>query len=717
MNFVYTPLLRRKNQVCLFTSLKTGSANDTKMDRHRLTGLMNLVSIGYAPSGELYKALINIENTSDFDEAIEQIKMALMERDGITHKYRLFYPDFPDTIMNMDEYEIYSNAIFHYWTDGIFMPQVLESCTVLPRQKYITLELVSEEVVQEFVQNLLKSPTSLSEQDKDDIKEAFDFGLKLSLNDAFAYPYRENKIWFLGFITSKREVPAIIAAKHLGNLTDILRYAAALSDADISLSSAPHFRKFTRRERRLLLALIELYYEDGNTNVEMWRYREYWLRLGEILHPGEYATRYPKAAQRFEQLRNGVKPESYLGTLESVIKEGDWNTAIEQMRRRPAEFARRLDFILRNAFGYTRTILSAFAQIVDSLETPFMLQLRQHFINRREDNELRVFYPKGTVGKIYAIPETRNVIDLDTCDKVINILDCALLKRFNTTKKSWINRKVYIDSELKGYLIPFGQRSASASIKTMIRGSSIAIREDSKVICPYIWWTNNSSGERCDIDLSVVYYDKDWRPIDFISWQDLKNGYSCHSGDIINGGAVDGEGVAEMISIKLNELPEYIKYVVFHVSNYADDSFEKMENCQFGWMEYADDCTEAYSYNPDNVRQRIDLRSAGNSVIPMIYDVEKRVFVWADLIGTPSKYRTVLNDMHRTTLSCYAITHTKKANLKDLIILNMFGREAEPTNDINEADYVFTAESIEDKREGVEYHTYDEFDYIVGELM
>lgn len=52
-----------------------------------------------------------------------------------------------------------------------------------------------------------------------------------------------------------------------------------------------------------------------------------WIRLGEILHPAEYHTRFPKTHRAFEMLRNNIKVETFNGKIEAALLNRDIMTA------------------------------------------------------------------------------------------------------------------------------------------------------------------------------------------------------------------------------------------------------------------------------------------------------------------------------------------------------------------------------------------------------
>ena len=128
----------------------------------------------------------------------------------------------------------------------------------------------------------------------------------------------------------------------------MLRVAVVLSGGDVSLAAPTKFRKFSRRERRFLLRALE---ECGEITEDMLRWRGYWVRLGEILHPFEYKDRYPKVYEAFDTIRNDRPFASFNSKVEAGLKGRELGPVIELLRQRPGVFARRLDHLLRLGGG------------------------------------------------------------------------------------------------------------------------------------------------------------------------------------------------------------------------------------------------------------------------------------------------------------------------------------------------------------------------------
>ena len=168
----------------------------------------------------------------------------------------------------------------------------------------------------------------------------------------------------------------------------------------------------------------------------------------------------------------------------------------------------------------------------------------------------------------------------------------------------------------------------------------------------------------------------------------------CHSGDITNGGPVDGEGAAEFIDLDIDKaLNAGARYAVFNVYNFSDEYFSRMEHAAFGFMT-RNDMKSGEIFEPSTVKQRMDLASATTTCIPVIFDLKERVFIWCDMALTADHVRAgygginVESNLPSVVVTCKAMVDVKKPNLYDLFTFNATARGV-ITDNPDEADIRF----------------------------
>lgn len=592
----------------------------------------------------------------------------------------------------MNEVELFINAIIHYWSFGTILTEYEKDerfpLTDITKLKVISFGTRAE--LMEIFTNLVSSKTSLSEQDKEDIT----YFVK-NIADYFEYlpdeiPLKENVGFICKTILDNAPIKGVrLIEKYFHTATDVLRFIVALSDGDISLATPTKFKKLNRRERRMVMDLLA---ECGNITEDLFRYQYEWIRVGEIVHPAEFKNeRYDNVNKAFKTLRSGKKPLFFGGRVEKEIEAWNVDVFLHLLKTRTGDFARRLDYLLRYGNSVSQNkIIQAFADVADNVSTPVLLQVRQHFLDRTNQNKVRVFFPKGSVAKVWAMNNNLPEIPERVCQKVIKVCEDALTKNYSTRDTLG---KVYIDKEFTKFFVPFSQRSASKATKTMVRGSRFTIDKSTKVIRGFTWWTN-AENDRVDLDLSLAVYDDEWNLVRRITYYDLRNDdrlfKGCHSGDITNGGKIDGKGVAEFIDIDLSTVDTTkIRYAAFTVNSYTGQKFSDLPNATFGFMQ-RQSVQSGEVFEPKTVETNIDMNNPTTMCIPMVLDLKTREFIWCDLaVRGDTRINNLDMSLGQTTAACYAMANMSKPTMFDVAMLNAKAR-GQMTTDRNSADIIFS---------------------------
>lgn len=696
MNATNKILLLRKN--LLIVEPINADYEQTKNEQALVVTMMkNVQSLGFTFSKELFEALSHM-NRDELKVFYSDLIPALKELVGADVEYNPMYPNFPTQVAEMDGIELFINAIVHYWSFGTLMPEYEkdERLPLIDVNKMALLSTGNHEDLMEIFKNLVASKTSLSAQDKEDvttiIKDCADYANYLPDE----IPLKENVALIGKLIIEEAPVKSASAiSKYFRTATDVLRLVTALSDGDISLAGKTKYRNLKRRERRMILDLLA---NCGNITEDLFRYQYEWIRVAEILHPFEYNyPRYKNVNKAFDTLRNDKKPLMFGGKVQAAILRKDMKAAADLLKSRPGEFARQLDKVLRDSDNPSY-ILECFKSVAVEISAPVLLQVRQHFIGRMAEtpNPVRVFFPKGNLAKAMSIKNELPAIDKTICQNVAKACRDALIEQYKSKESLG---KVYVDEEFKNYLVPFSQRSASSTNKSVVRGSQLPIKSDATAVRAFIWWTNTSKGNgwdagRVDIDLSAAIYDSDWNYVEHVSYTRLRSGKmkAFDSGDITNGGSLNGKGVAEFIDVDIDAVAENGRYIVYQVYNYTGQHYSSLENCRFGWME-REDVQSGEIFEPTTVNMVMDVNAEGVTAIPVIFDCVERKFIWCDMnLGIERSHHGGINlesNISGVTATCYAMTHLNKPNIYDLAMLNAMARGTVVT-DRNEADIIFS---------------------------
>lgn len=696
-NSVFSIILRRKNRVFINDNDMLKSLSGAAGEKNKqivATMNKNIEVFGYTMSEALFDKLVHMKAKSR--EVVYDILVnGLKEITGADKVYNPMYPNFPESVMKKDDFELYFNAIVHYWSFGTLLPyeEKEERAPLFNTAKVKVLEAGSFNDLNDIFNNLCASKTSLSKNDVDDMIFILN-SVKVTLPDEI--PFKENAACVCRLLVDTGvDTDGSLCKKYVKTATDILRLITAMSDGDVSLAENTKFRNLKRSERRIIMNLLA---GCGNAAEDMNRYAGRWIRVGEKLHPGEFAKneRYTKVVQAFGVIRNDGKIQSFAGKVDAAVASGDVNAVVSLLKKRPGEFARRIDFLLRtfDKDADRKTVIMGFASVAKDVSSTVLLQVREHFINKLNGNDdMRVFFPKGNLARSYYVKNNKTeTVSEDAMKMVIAVCESALVNIYGNRE---FLGKVYIDEAFKNYTVPFSLRSAGKTMTAVSRGSRIAIDDSAKIIRPFIWWTNTKDNI-IDVDLSIAVFADDWNCLEHVSYSNLKSSRFgiCHSGDITNGGPVDGEGVAEFIDLDIEKaLSAGARYAVFNVYNFSNENFSKMEHAAFGFMT-RNDMKIGEIFEPSTVKQRMDLASATTTCIPVIFDLKERVFVWCDMALTADHVRAgygginVESNLPSVVVTCKAIVDVKKPNLYDLLMFNVKARGIITAN-LDEADIRF----------------------------
>ncbi|GKU78409.1 TerD family protein [Paenibacillus sp. L3-i20] len=675
-----TIFLRRKNKLVL----ERGN-EESPHTVYISTILKNVEDLGYTFSKDLLDILATYSKAQlaeFYFELITSLKVMV----GAHRDYKPMYPNFPEQVMNAQDSELYFNAIIHYWSSGTLLPhyekQNREPLTDVANHKVINIGTMDE--LKTIFTNLMKSKTSISDMDKSDLSWLFeqyrDVALGLVPNEI---PLKENIAIIANLILTYTTDEKIVFT-YFKTATDVLRLAVAMSDGDVSLAAPTKFRSFKRKERRLLLSLLS---NCSSLDEDMVKYKNRWIRLGERLHPSEYKTAFLNAQQAFQKIRNNEKIETFNSKVTKAIHSEDYKTALALLKTRPGEFARKLDHLLRISTN-SNVVLNEFKEVANEVSVPVLLQVKEHFKSRNAGNQLRAFFPKGNIAKVYGIVNMLPPIQPDICESVVKICNESMLIMFKNKEPLG---KVYIDEKLKDYIVPFSQRSANKSLKTLTRGSKIDIPKDTHTIRSFVYW-KEPQGDRTDIDLSAVMYDDNWEYVEHISYTNLiSNTYNaCHSGDIVSAPS----GASEFIDLDINSIKGYGgRYIVLSLNLFTAQGFVDLPECFVGWMARKNP-SSGEIFEPRTVQNKTDVAANTSICIPIILDLYEMKVIWTDigLREMPHHSINVENNRKGMVLMGRAITSLAKPNLFDLFELHQQARGIK-CDIIEEADVVFSLEA------------------------
>lgn len=667
--------------------------------------LLDISQLGYTLDGETVRAVRTLSETN-FKKLHKILINNLKEMVGANVKYTALFKNFPDDIP--DDMDYFVKRIVGFLTNAFGVaPSDIEplSCGHVIDKRLFNIDdfgvcpicqmqvdeldddegdrqplevttmlkiigLADSMTVVEIFQNLLSAKSSISIEDLEVVEKLVVEDVNILNSVPSVIPMKENIAFIAGLCVKHMEVPSDVLLDHIKTATDILRLAVQLQGGDVSLKE-PCKIKLNNKNRRLIMTLLD---NVKNPEEDMMRYRMRWIRLAEVLHIGKYAKRYQNAFKACNTLRN--EPE-LIETFNSEVEQRVYNvnhniTMQDQLEllallvRRPGEFARRLDWILRTfKASIAKQAVDTFKTLVSDLQTPMLLVVSAHMACRSVSSEQRYFLPKGSLAKIQVVNDERNTINQKYVSSITKTITNELLKRFSD-KEDLGN--VLIDEALKNCLVPLQQRSASKSLVTIARGSSLPLMK-TKAARMFMWWKDGDT--RVDVDLSAISYDSNWEYKNHISYTNLSDIGGQHSGDIQSA----PRGASEFIDIDIETARNNgVRYIVLNVISYTGQNFDTFE-CFAGVMG-RDKVGSGKKFEAKTVVNKFDVAGASCYNIPLIFDLERNEMTWCDIALTSSVRSYVEGQSGNVVAMAKAIMAMKdeRPNLFDLFLLHAEAR-------------------------------------------
>ena len=581
-----------------------------------------MMSYGYMPTQRLHNALLGLDEAaliSLHDEAIP----VLQQNKGAHVRHRPMYVNFPTQVMEMDEMELFLNAIAHYWTGGQYKPDYPE----LPRglafetTKWVDISVAGDSEFEGVFTSIVGSQDSISDDDRAIIRH---FMTRSGQKPAIpaTIPFKENLCVVAALAMDYSDDPAVILRGLLKTSTDILRVITYRNEGDISLAANTRYRSMPRRERRMWVGLLE----EVIRAEDIHRHRSKWVRLFHTLHVGEY-RRAERVNIIAKKIRNNETIRTFNGRVELAIKRGDIDEAINVLSNRPGEFARRLDHLFRSfPDDGDRRVIDGFLKVANDVPTRILSQVMGHLQTRMQTaggeniTSARVVFPKGQTAKARILPALPGINQAHV-KQLYGGLQARLVERFGALSALG---KVYIDPALHECPLPTGQRSASPNAMTVARGTRLPFGDDTKTTLRFfIYWVGR------DIDLSATLHDEEFNMIERIGYTNLRSSKfeSCHSGDITRA----PNGASEFIDITIDPAAAAGgRYVVMNVLVFSGPTFREHSQCFAGWM-----TRSKPGLNPASKQQTMALAfkiNMNDGILPISFQSIGRM-----LVGLPFK--------------------------------------------------------------------------------
>lgn len=597
----------------------------------------SLSSLGYLLSKDSFTVL-NKLNKDDLRKLYFSSIDVLKELKGDVN-HIIFYKDFPN-MEKYDEGDYLLRALLHYYTVSFSSYGYLGDETRSNKleeevfEKFDTLSIISEDealrVLTKYFNNLIEGNVIIS--------GANYTLMKLFMKDypnllaPSIIPIRMNLVMYINAYLdlSKDKIGNKLEKIDLSFIktsTDLLRLYAIISDCDPSLDKGVYFISLDRKARRIFLSILDSICKNNRYIIDdLDMYEFLWKKAFEYLHIGEYKNVYPYAYNAAVLIRSG-KYQTYNSLVCEAINNFDTKKLLSLLKAKPGIFARNLDMLLRNDKVSSNDILDGFKEIACSLSTKVLIGLWEFYKNRNDLADFRIFMFRHGLGtKFYEACENRNILDEALINRVIFIIEEALINKFSCYENLG---KVYLAKELENYRIPNNNRNASLGYKTISYGSKIKLEPGGNILRFFTHWQNND--HRVDVDLSLELYDDNYKYVTTVGWHNMAGGkmISCyHSGDITTAPM----GASEFVDLNYEEAKKIARYVVVCNSVYTGDRFCDIPNCFSGVMFRKNLGKKGEVFDPRSVVSKFNLtQKESNMNIALAVDLKSLELIWLDI--------------------------------------------------------------------------------------
>lgn len=580
------------------------STEDTTAELGTILG--NLAYYGYIVSKDLYETLSDM-TAEQLGLWYAGLATALKAEAGPVEAMQehVVYKNFPDEVMNMDEGQYWCRQVLMYLgVDKGYFTQ--------PEQDRAALDLSSLDLAvlqaanAKSLQGILRETAGMQAGWNEDQFETvaylvFQEGLPLDLAEV---PFKENMAKIMG---SAINLGAQLEAR---NATDVLRVATAMSDGDVSFATSSKFRRFTRKERRGILGMLE---KCKNLEEDARRHAERFKRLLHGLHPSDYSRQFPRVMELQKSIYNGRKVETFNNKVEEGLYSLDVSV-LDLLQQRPGEFARRLRHCTE-LFG--EQAVHAFLACADRLSTQQLLSLRK-VAETWNDRQYSMFPPKGNWSKVQINENNRSWQFADVLATGINTIVQFRMEG------EYIN---VLDERLKNVKLPDG-----ADLMPYGRGTRLDIPDGITFLRSASYWRLGKGVAAHNVwyDNGWNFFDEDWNAKGAISWDNPKYGKAAaFSGDPCSSKTKDGQAT-QVIDLYLDRLAaQGIRYAVWNVLCFSNRPFDLSQEV-IGGLQWGDDARKGKLFEPSRNVMQFPIKGMGLTKYIAMVDIEARQIVYLD---------------------------------------------------------------------------------------
>ena len=648
-NSINSIALRHFNGIYIAKSIDN-NINETLSIEEFATLIKKFEGYGYIFSKELAIAISKEERNTIIDKLKSVIEV--IEDFKSDKNYTVFYKNFPDEVINMNEIDIYINQILHYWigylpsnNENIIKEDVEPSKLVKARE----LNLIDDEMIEKLFIDLLSSNVTLSEQYLDDVCVLTNNKSIKELEKYMEYIQMKETLTVVSSYILKKEGVLIGNFK---TTTDILRLIAKISGDELN-NKHIHFAYFSRTELSQLMTKLE---NLQNPMPDIKRYSKPWHTFFKLYAKKINFHKYPK-------VRNAV--DMLFGDISYMTERGKIN---EKIKRLPIMSEEELDNFVKEYIvfygDYVREILSllnkakenqyeklliGLENCVTKVNTRILFQLYDRIINLKAKDKTvpRLVNSKG---KWRRLKESISLSD-ELLNRVLQIVEDGIKTQLKEKENLG---KVFIDEDYKNIMLTTSEKDSNVSLRPMTRGSRIKFNPEAEVLRFFVAWKNLDEKtlkelntayskldektlkeltpmySRVDVDLSALTFNENLEFNDVVAYYNQKKSGFAFSGDITNA----PEGALEYIDVfDLERLKKKgNRYILMQIRSYNGYTFEEINSVYAGVMELTSiEAKEKKNMYSTAITEGFQIVSSERTTNTILVDLKKFEYIWLDM--------------------------------------------------------------------------------------
>ncbi len=714
------------------------SAEPTERGKQLALSLaFNLAGLGYKIDSDSMDKLARLEENelAMIWDGIKKSVVSYIGKDAFD-RAPLFYPNFPEQVLEMDEYDLHLNALiyyagyFYFGTDlhDDLVPEKAKERLPLV-EKFPTapkvLKGISLEDLHKEMSSVMHS-MAIRDDQADFLRNVYaevfpkEFE-RIATDPGQSYASKEVMAAVGGILCEKKNVSAVRQMFH--DAPDVIRFAAYLSNQSLGapvnrldLSGKLHFHLNNQQKKlvRELLANCPHLYED----IWMRPSEETWKHFARHIDSrNEYPERTYNAMQK---LYRRDKTDEFGKPVQSIERQFElaWANDITRLMQLAENFP---GLYLRHVLSYVESDVAMdpsdlmmharLAREAASKIDPVTALELVNVIRERYSQEARVFTKPNGDTQI-RMNDRKDMLTKDQQDRLVSYIYQGVITGLRDTKELG---NVYIDPALTGIMAPKRDvRNASGDV-VLTKYSRIPGKEGKNLIAIGANW----KGDGVDVDVSVAAFNKDYEQVGNLYYGNLKTSWGCHSGDYVTA----PDGASEICIVDKDILKkEGIRYVALEVHGFSCPFDKAEEGVKVILMEKEGslqtakerDCHKDPRGNglhgevtflgevvePTQVEYPIRLNSNSTQEIAYIYDVEQDLFVWVDKAGGHGLGRNIVLEGENEFRCCkeiYAIEHCTIPTMETVIQAYLDAGNGRRVSDIRDADTIFVLKPIDGK--------------------